>query len=260
MQMRRFPLGLLLVLSAMFAGTGDRQARAEDLVSGLSQDQIAITSNFTGTDIVVFGAIQNSRSTNLASNPAIAVVVRGPKVEMTVRQKQRVLGMWINRHQDHLYGMPGYYYLATSRPLDKIASDGVLARYQIGLENIRATDSSTKGARETEVFTRAAVHRQAELHLYAQNTNGVEFLSPQLFRARIPVPAAVPQGQYAAEVYLFEHGHVVSAQTTPLFVDQTGLERRLYAFAHSSPALYGLAAVSMALGLGWVSAMVFRRR
>ena len=35
-------------------------ARAEELVSGISQDIIEITSNYTGTEIVVFGAIERS--------------------------------------------------------------------------------------------------------------------------------------------------------------------------------------------------------
>ena len=46
---RLFLIALLLVAAP---------ATAEDLVSGISQDTIQITSNYTGTDIVVFGAIE----------------------------------------------------------------------------------------------------------------------------------------------------------------------------------------------------------
>jgi len=53
---------------------------------------------------------------------------------------------------------------------------------------------------------------------------------------------------------------VISAQSTPLFVDQIGLERRLYSFAHSSPLFYGISTVLMALLMGWTSSVVFRRR
>ena len=51
----------------------------------------------------------------------------------------------------------------------------------------------------------------------------------------------------------------ISAQSTPLFIDQTGLERRLYNFAHDQPFGYGLAAVVMALIMGWISSLLFRR-
>jgi len=52
---------------------------------------------------------------------------------------------------------------------------------------------------------------------------------------------------------------VVSAQSTPLYVDQTGLERRLFNFAHQEPFAYGISTVLMAAALGWLSSLVFRR-
>ena len=73
------------------------------------------------------------------------------------------------------------------------------------------------------------------------------------------MPAGVTRGQYNVEVYLFRDGEVVSAQSTPLFIDQTGLERRLFNFAHDQPFGYGLAAVLMAMMLGWMSSLLFRR-
>ncbi len=57
--MKRALLALLLVLAA--------PVRAEDLVSGISQDIIQITSNYTGTDIVVFGAIERAQKAEAAT-------------------------------------------------------------------------------------------------------------------------------------------------------------------------------------------------
>ena len=45
-------------LLAAFLCLAATSAVAEDLVSGLSQDQVEITSNYTGTDLVVLGAIE----------------------------------------------------------------------------------------------------------------------------------------------------------------------------------------------------------
>ena len=73
------------------------------------------------------------------------------------------------------------------------------------------------------------------------------------------VPANVPRGQYNVQVYLFRNGTVESAQSTPLYVDQTGLERRLFNFAHQSPWTYGISTVAMAALLGWLSSLIFRR-
>jgi len=247
--------GILAGLLALPAAS----ARAEDLVSGLSQDQIEITSNYTGTDLVVFGAIE-SHASEIGVQRDVVVVVRGPDQDMTVRKKDRVVGLWINRHEAALRAMPGYYYLASTRPLEKIALRTTLQRYQLGLSNLQPASYSTHSAQEAQIYTDAAVRQQARKGLYAQATDGVEFLSASLFRVRVPVPAGVPRGQYTAEVYLFRDGNVVSAQSTPLFVDQTGIERRLYSFAHHWPLFYGLTTVLIALMLGWISSIAFQRR
>lgn len=234
-------------------------ARAEDLVSGLSQDQIEITSNYTGTDLVVFGAIE-SRTSDIGVQRDVVVVVRGPDLNMTVRKKDRVAGLWINRHEAALRAMPGYYYLASTRPLEKIADRATLQRYQLGLANLQPASYSTHSAQEAQIYIDAAVREQTRNGLYDQATDGVEFLSTSLFRVRVPVPAGVPRGQYTAEVYLFQDGNVVSAQSTPLFVDQTGIERRLFGLAHNWPLLYGVTTVLIALMLGWISTVAFQRR
>jgi uncharacterized protein (TIGR02186 family) len=230
-------------------------ARAsEDLVSGLSQDTVEITSNYTGTDIVVFGAIEHPEESGTND---VVVVVRGPDANMTVRKKDRVAVIWLNRDQATLQDMPSYYYLASTRPLSAIAAHSTLQRYGIGLANL--VPEKIISHHDPEPFRQALIRHKVQDGLYGETPVGVEFLSPTLFRVHVPVPATVTRGQYNAEVYLFRDGNVISAQSTPLFIDQTGLERRLYNFSHTSPLSYGVSAVMMAMVLGWLSSVVFRR-
>jgi uncharacterized protein (TIGR02186 family) len=236
------------------------RAQAQDLVSGISTDLIQITSNFTGTDIVVFGAIATSGVFDMPGDRDLVIVVRGPPEQMTVRRKERVAGIWINSKQLVLSGMPGYYFLASTRPLQQITGERALQRFELGTENFAATVSPT-GTDPTQAaaFKSAAIRNAKEAGLYFESANGIDFLSRSLFRARIPVPAAVPPGQYLAEVYLFRNGSVVSAQSTPLYIDKSGMERRLYNFAHDQPFLYGMAAILMAMTIGWLSDVALRR-
>jgi hypothetical protein len=44
-----------------------------------------------------------------------------------------------------------------------------------------------------------------------------------------------------------------------LFVDASGLERRLSNAAHDAPFIYGLACVLMAMLLGWISSVLLQR-
>ncbi|MBI3675856.1 MAG: TIGR02186 family protein [Proteobacteria bacterium] len=235
-------------------------ASPDELVSGLSQDLVEITSNYTGTDIVVFGAIESGNSAETPTSRDVVVVVRGPDSDMIVRRKARVAGIWINRDRITLGGMPSYYFVASTRPLSQIAPAQSLQRYQIGLANLVPKSESTHIFAKGEPFRHAVIRERERVGLYSAKPNGVEFLSYSLFRVRVPVPAGVPRGQYTAEVYLFSDGTVVSAQSTPLFVDQIGIERRIYNFAHEWPFAYGLAAVFMAMVLGWLSSLIFRER
>jgi uncharacterized protein (TIGR02186 family) len=245
--MKQAALALLLLLPAPAAW-------AEDLVSGISQDIIQITSNYTGTDIVVFGAIEGAQT---AQAHDIVVVVRGPDESMTVRRRDRVAGVWVNRDAAHFEGLPAYYYLASTRPLAQLAPHETLARYGIGLQ---ALEPSQVGSHhDPEPFRQAAIRHLERAGLYTDSPGSIDFLSETLFRARVPVPAGVTRGEYNVEVYLLRGGQVISAQSTPLFVDASGLERRLFNLAHDAPLIYGLACVFMAMLLGWISSVLFRR-
>jgi uncharacterized protein (TIGR02186 family) len=244
--MKRLLIGLFLALSA--------PVQAEDLVSGISQDIIQITSNYTGTDIVVFGAIEGAQA---SQGRNIVVVVRGPDEEMTVRRKDRVAGVWVNRDAARFEGLPAYYYLASTAPLARIAPRQALERYGIGLQALHPALIGSH--HDPGPFLEAAIRYHRRVGLYAESPGSIDFLSETLFRTRVPVPAGVTRGQYNVEVYLFRDGEVISAQSTPLFVDATGLERRLFNFAHDAPLFYGLACVVMAMLLGWITSVLFRR-
>lgn len=251
---------LLAAFAALlFAGPAGAE---DDLVSGLSQDVVEISSTYSGTDLTVFGAIERPDAKSDAAKSDVAksdivVVVRGPGATMTVRRKDRFAGIWINNARARLMGLPSYYFLASTRPLDEIAPADTLRRYDLGLDNLRPDRALSDGS--IMPYVRALVRVEVKNGLYAQNAAAVEMLSPTLFRVRVPVPAAVPRGSYVVQVYLFRDGTVISAQSTPLYVDQTGFERRLYDWAHDWPLPYGLSTVLMAVLLGWVSSLFFRR-
>ncbi len=224
-------------------------------MSGLGQDVIEITSNYTGSNIVVFGTVERSGA---LEGRDIVIVVRGPGSDMTVRRRDRIAGVWINRAAAKLEGMPVYYYLASTRPLAKIATPDALARYGIGVQGLEPAAVSSH--HNPEPFREAALRQLTRRGLYREAPGSIDFLSENLFRTHVPVPADVARGQYNVEVYLFRDGNVVSAQSTPLFIDQTGIERRLFNFAHRNPFGYGLTAVLMAVLMGWLSSLLFRRQ
>ena len=245
--MRRLALIAALLLASPAPAT-------EDLVSGLSQDRIEIRSNYNGTDIVVFGAVEKPTSD---ARPDVVVVVRGPESDLRVRRKDRVAGIWINKNRVILHGMPGYYFAAANRPFPAIAAEGTLHQYGLGLDALQPKGMT--GPHALKPFLDAAIGIERKNGLYAQDDDAVEFLSGTLFRARVPLPSSAPRGRYTAWVYLLRQGQVIDVRSSELTIDQTGLERRLYDFSQEQPLAYGISTVLMAVGFGWLSSLAFRK-
>ncbi len=60
-------------------------------------------------------------------------------------------------------------------------------------------------------------------------------------------------------IFGYETREAVSAETTPLFVNKTGFQAEVAFIARTQPALYGLAAILIALAAGWAAAAAFRK-
>jgi uncharacterized protein (TIGR02186 family) len=224
---------------------------AQALIADLSSHLIAITTGFSGTEVVLFGTTDGPGD--------VAVVVLGPRGRVVVRRKDRVGGLWINRATMAFKQVPGYYALATSRPLSGLAARPVLARHEIGLENLPLVPELGPAAagEALSAFREALVRNKQRLGLYEARPAAVSFLGERLFRTTIPFPSNVPIGTYTVWVFLIRDGDVITAQATPLSVSKLGLSAEVFDFAQQRPALYGLAAVFGAGMIGWAAARLF---
>ena len=109
-------------------------ARAERLVTSLSDYRVSIASNFTGADLVLFGTIErDGASVARRGGYEIAVTVLGPRQTVRTFRKDRVLGIWVNADSRTFVDAPSYLAVLTNRPVDEIASPDVLRRLQVGL-------------------------------------------------------------------------------------------------------------------------------
>ena len=249
--MRRANRALAAVI--LFAGANSSPAASQGsdaLIADLSSREIAITTGFAGTELLLFGTVDGEGD--------IVVVVRGPKRREIVRRKQRVAGVWVTGRSVAFDDVPAFYFLASTRPLDEIASAAVLAPKRIGANNLHIVPTSRRDVGRTG-FRRALLRNKEVSGLYNDNQGAVEVKGGRLFRTRVVFPSNVPTGQYAAEVYLLRNGVIIGDETTPLVVRKVGLEADIFQFAHQHSMLYGIIAIVIALGAGWLAGVVFRK-
>jgi uncharacterized protein (TIGR02186 family) len=242
--MKGWVLTFLLALGAVRAG-------AQTLSADLSSHVIGITTGFVGADLVLFGSTDRPGD--------IAIIVRGPPTDMTVRKKGKILGVWINRSSAVFHEVPSFYAVAASKPLKDIALPENLTRHAIGLDNVRLQPTEPMPDEELATFRAALIESQERADLYRDSVAPVTFLGEHLFRANMFFPANVPTGSYSVEVLLLSNGEVVSAQTTPLIVSRIGFSNGVFVVAHRHAALYGTGALIFAIAAGWAAGAIFRR-
>ncbi len=238
-------------------------ARAERLVVSVSNHRVAITSIFSGEDLVLFGAIEpDSGKTALSGGYDLVVTVTGPKQTFRTRRKARKLGIWVNVDSREFVRVPSYLAVLSNRATSEIANPDRRRRLQIGLDNYLLPQRIGPDLADTvrdDPFRAAFVRLESQQNLYREVPNAVSFLTPTVFRAAIPLPADVPTGNYGIDVMLFANGALITRTTSALEVTKAGLEQYVAEAAHDHGLLYGLVTALMALITGWIASVVFRR-
>lgn len=227
-------------------------ARAQEpLVADLSKHLVAITTGFSGTEVLLFGAVDGPGD--------VVVVVRGPQRSEIVRRKSHVGPIWINTGESTVANAPSFYRVAATRPIETVAAAPVLERHQIGLAHLSLDVRVDGGSEEVSAYRDALVRLKQGQGLYGDKIESIDFLGNRLFRTNMQFPSNVPVGTYSVEVYLIDNGEVISAQTTPLAISKIGVGADVFDFAHQRAAIYGIIAIILAASAGWLAAVAFKK-
>ncbi len=230
-------------------------AKAEEIVLGLSRDEVAITATFEGSEILIFGAIKRDGPVEAEGDLGVIVTIAGPDRPVTVRKKDRRFGIWVNTESVDVDVAPTFYAVATNRPLEEILTFTEDLNTRISTQRaIRSVGATVESA---ESFTQALIRIRASQGLYQTIPEGVSVAEEALFRTLIPLPANLTEGDYKAEIYLTRGREIIDFYVTTIPVKKVGLERWLYNLAHDNPFLYGLMSLSIAIAAGWGASAIF---
>ncbi|MFP3920843.1 MAG: TIGR02186 family protein [Dichotomicrobium sp.] len=253
---------LVVVLAAASSAAAQPGGFSERIEADVSSRQIGIESDFAGIQVVVFGAVDNSQQRSAEHNfYDIAIVIRGPNEPTVVREKDRVFGVWVNQAAKTFTEVPQYYATLSTRPLNEIAPEEILAEHNIGYENL---EFSRVGGGETDAASRQAfrdalIRIKEQQNLYQQRAFAVAFISRSLFRATVSLPANVPVGVFDVEIFLFQNGELLDTHQTDLRIEKQGLERFIFNLAYEHSLIYGLAGVLIAIIAGLAASAAFRK-
>jgi uncharacterized protein (TIGR02186 family) len=232
--------------------------RAEEVVMGLSQYRVAITADFDGSEILIYGAVK--REAPIPDGPPLQVIatVEGPSTPLTVWRKDRRFGIWINNAAVTVDAAPSFYAIATSAPLAEILTETEDLRHRISITRaIRAVGITTE-ADDSPAFINALQRVRMGEGRFVLAERAMELSEQTLFRTDIALPAALTEGDYRVRIFLTRGGVVVDRLERSIFVRKEGLERFFFRLAHDQPLIYGLLSLVIAVAAGWAASAAFR--
>ncbi|PVA07184.1 TIGR02186 family protein [Thalassorhabdomicrobium marinisediminis] len=248
----------LLALMALPPLTAPLPAQAEEIVLGLSHDEVAITATFDGSEVLIFGAVKREAPAPDAAPLQVIITLAGPSQPVTVRRKERVVGIWANTDAVDVDAAPSFYAVATSAPLDEVLSATEDLRHSITIPQAIRSVGAPGEVENAKTFTEALIRIRAGSGLYQVLENDVDLEEETLFRGQITLPAALTEGEYAARIFLTRGGEVIDIYETSIAVFKAGLERWLYDTSREQPFFYGLMSLAIAIAAGWLASAAFR--
>ena len=240
-------LALIISVSGVFA-----QNR---LVADLDEKEVRITTGFTGTELLLFGALDR------AGVDDIAIIVTGPSKTIAVRRKSNVAGVWLNTDNANVIGLPSFYHILSTRPLEEIASENTMRINQLGFDHIpfRLDSESEIDEAPIETWKAAMVRNLEKTGLWSNQPGKIKVISNVLFRTDISIPANIIPGDYEVRTLHFRDGAVVEENVSTINVVKRGLSAEIYRIAHEYAPFYGIFAIIFAVAAGWLAAVAFRR-
>ena len=242
-------LALLFCLAAL-------PLHAEEVVADLSQSRISITTDFHGSEILIFGAVKREEPIPTDDPLEVLITVEGPSEPLTVRRKARRFGIWVNTDAVDVDEAPSFYAVATSAPWNDVITDVEDLRHHISIPRaIRSVGATISGS---EAFTEALIRIRDSQELYQTNIGAVRFDEQTLFSTSVRLPANLHEGDYRARFFLTRGGEVLDTFETKIAVQKVGLERFLFRLSRERPLVYGIMSLAIAIAAGWLASAAFR--
>ena len=224
------------------------------LIIDSSTSEVQVSSSFIGTDVMVFGTANDKDD--------IIVVITGPTETAIVRKKGRVSGIWINKEKLEFREIPGFYAIASTRPLSEITETDELKKQKIGIHNVITTaslSSKDENIKTFKSFKDALVRGQKTKGLYLDAPLTIDVVSKRLFKTTFHFPNNMTTGIYTVKVFSFQKKRLVSMVSKTISVEKIGIGADVFKFAKEQSALYGLLAILIAVLSGWIASVIFRK-
>jgi uncharacterized protein (TIGR02186 family) len=237
-------------------------APAQELVVTLSTREVAIHSNFTGAEITAFGLIERDvRQVTRAAPFDVLITVKGPNGEVTLHQKDRLGPIWLTADRRRFQQVPLYFSTLSARPVAEITDSTTAQRLKASFIDYLPEIPSLRAEQELEEasFREALLRIRRNEGAVLDDPKGVTMVRPNLFSAQIRLPGKAPTGLYLVNIAVLSEGVLLRQAQAGFVVRKVGFDAAIANAARTVPWLYAILTILMAILLGWISNLIFRR-
>ena len=218
----------------------------------LSENEIQIQTDFNGKEIIIFGIIENNKD--------IILVIEGPKKDVKVLKKERVLGFWFNTKKVIYKELPSLFFLASSKPIKKILNSETIVKEKLYFDELLVNTITQRNfieQKDLNKWNKNLIKIKKNKNLFKEYK--FKNIENKLFQTRVFFPTNAIPGEYKVKVYQISKKIILDKKIKSIKIKKSGIGEKIYKFAHNQSASYGLLSIIFAILSGLIAATIFRK-
>jgi hypothetical protein len=215
---------------------------------------ILVDAGFHGSTIRISGSAE--------PHSQVFVIISGARVKEKFNRKGRVGPVWANVGALHVSGVPSLCLIASSAPgtagLDRRLVDENLLDLEAVMNRAILDPSGSDAALVRREYLKLKQSHGAFADMPGTVMSGARGARAE-FAVAIPWPDSAGAGRYNVEVVQVKAGAVLRRETSTLELKLVGLPRLISYLAFERSRLYGALSVAIALCVGLLMGLVFKK-
>ena len=227
-----------------------------ELTVKANHDHVDIHLNYHGSTVTVRG--------NSDPGTDLILTISTDGSQEKLMKKDKIAGfIWMNKDKLTFENVPELYMLRSTEDVNKLLGSEQLEASGIGYVAIDAAadiDPSSDSTNQKYLLEEFIRYKEAK-NLYATSAGEIDVSSEsgsQTYFTAFDWPYQAPTGDYKVTAYEVKDGQVIDSAEAGVTVTEAGVVKVLDDMAKNNGALYGLAAVAVALASGFVVGMIFK--
>jgi len=231
------------ILPLIFLLTEAKFANSKVLTFDLSQKNVEISDDSSKPDFIVFGFTD--------SKDSLVLKVEGPNQKVILQKKKKFFGMWTwNKTGEFSY--PGLYHYYTNNKDEEI--DFEIKKDLV--DNIKLI------GKDDDNLKKDLIRKKKSIDLFFIKNNSFKIINekiPNFFKIPVKLPLNSPTGEYLVSLSIMGKGNNFETSKLKINVSKPGISSFIFKFAHKYSFIYGIFSAIIAIGLGFLAGVVFRK-